>query len=107
MPNERRGNAAFHDQGALTGAFRAAFSGVLEELASLACTRASCCNRYWPATTTFWPGDKTLQDDRLPIAFLTDLDCLHLGFVVVADDEGVEAARSALDRILRYDRDLA
>ena len=34
-----------------------------------------CCSRYCPATTTFWPGVKPLDDHGLAIAVSADLDC--------------------------------
>ena len=51
-------------------------------------------------------GRQTLQDDRLSIAFLADRDVAHLDLVVAADDEGIEAVRSAFDGAVGYDGDL-
>jgi len=52
------------------------------------------------------PGRQTLQDDRLPVTFLTDLDVAYLNLIVAADDEGIEAVRAAFDGPVGYDGDL-
>jgi hypothetical protein len=56
-----------------------------------------------PRGHNFFAGREALQNDGLIIILLTDPDVAHFGFVAIADDEGVEAVRSVLDGILRYD----
>ena len=48
-------------------------------------------------------GRQALLDDRLAVAALADLDGLDADLVVVADDEGKEPVRSALDRVIGND----
>ena len=50
-------------------------------------------------------GRQALLDDRLAVAALADLDVLDADLVVVADDEGIEPVRSALNRVIgNHDR---
>jgi hypothetical protein len=48
----------------------------------------------------FFAGRQALQDDCLSIVVRTNLDAAHRSLVVIAYDEGVEPARSMLDRVL-------
>ena len=76
------------------------------ELAAVGWTENASLQSVLARDDHVFAGRQTLQDDRLPIALLTDRDIAHLDLVVAADDEGIEAIRSALDRVVGDDDDL-